>query len=65
MGDMTVSAGRGILLFLNECFGVLPFEITLVFLGMTSFTLFIIIKKCGIPTQEFWVRVFQSFFFNV
>jgi hypothetical protein len=65
MGDMAASAGRGIFLPLHQCFGVRPFQITLVFLRMTSFTSLIIIEERGCPAKELWVRVLDTFFFYI
>jgi hypothetical protein len=65
MGDMTASAGRGVFLLFHQCFGVRPFQITLVFLGMTSFASLIIIEERGCPAKEPWVRVLDTFFFYI
>jgi hypothetical protein len=65
MADMTASAGRGIFPLFHQCFGVRPFQITLVFLGMTSFTSLIIVKERGCPAKEPWVRVLDTFFFYI
>jgi len=65
MADMTVSAGRDIYLLFHQCFGVCPFQKTLVFLGMTSFTSLIIVEERGCPAKKLWVRVPYTFFFYI
>jgi hypothetical protein len=65
MSDMTASAGRSVFFPLEECLGVSPFQITLVFLGMTSFTLLIIVEERGCPAKEPWIRVLDTFFFYI
>jgi hypothetical protein len=65
MGDMTASAGRGVFFPLDQCFSVRPFQIALIFLGMTSFTSLIIVEERGCPAKELWVRVLDPFFFYI
>jgi hypothetical protein len=65
MGDMAIPAGGGILLPFHQGLGVCSFEITLVFLWMTPFTFFVIVKECRGSTQEFLIRMFYPFLFNI
>jgi len=65
MSDMTASAGRSIFFLFRERFGMSAFQITLIFLGMTSFTFLIIIEERGCPAKEPWIRVLDTFFFYI
>jgi hypothetical protein len=65
VGYMTVSTGGRIFLSRYKGFRVRPFKITLVFLRMTLLTSLVIEKKCGYPSEEFWIRMFYPFFLDV
>jgi hypothetical protein len=65
MGNMAASAGWGVFFPLHQCFGMGPCQITLVFLGMTSFTSLIIVEERGCLSEELWVRVPDTFFFYI
>ena len=62
---VTVAAGRRVFLPLHQRPGMGTLQIVLVFLGMTLLTFFVIEKKCGYPSKEFWIRMFYTFFLNV
>jgi hypothetical protein len=65
MGDMTVAAGRGVFFLLHQGLGMGPLEITLVFLGVTPLASLIIVEEGGGSAEEFWIRMFSSFFFDI
>ena len=62
---MTVATGGRVFLPLHQRPGMGTLQIILVFLGMTLLTFFVIEKKCGYPSKEFWIRMFYTFFLDV
>ena len=65
VGDMTIPTGGSIFLLLQQRLGMSSLEIALVFLRMASFTFFVIVKERRGSAEEFWIRMFHPFFFNV
>jgi hypothetical protein len=65
MGHMTVSAGGRIFLFLQECFRMCPFDITLIFLWMALLTFFVIIEQSGNSAKKLRVWMLNPLFLDV
>src|SRR4030042_3157424 len=63
--DVTIGTGGRVFLPLRQRLGMSPLLVTLVFLGMTFLTFLIVEKKSRNSAQEFWVRVFDTLFFNI